>query len=362
MNLYSIIYQLVCENDCVIIPGFGGFVTNRFPAEVDFSKQEFYPPCRKVAFNESLSLSDGLLLNYISQNENMTWAEAELAVNAFVAELNSKLADGKTLAFEGLGEFSRRTGCLVFVPDAGNLLDESFGLATFNFPILSSESKPRVESAIIKGTSDKAGRKSRKGRAIAWSLSAAAVVAGLVSVSLYMGWFDSLLGNGNGEISFAGFGFGGNKEQVVENKTEEIVEPQTADYVKEQVVAENELESDSDEAVDEIVEVAADDVLAENAETVDAVEEPVNEPPVVVAEANADIKVHIIAGCFANYSNAENVYNDLVSKGLSPQILPQNKGLYKVSVKGFATTSEACAELQTLKDLTGNDLLWVMKI
>ena len=77
MNLYNTIYQLVCDNDCVIIHGFGGFVTNRFPADVDFSKQEFYPPSRKVAFNENLSLSDGLLLNYISQTENVSLPKRE---------------------------------------------------------------------------------------------------------------------------------------------------------------------------------------------------------------------------------------------------------------------------------------------
>ncbi|MBO7481093.1 MAG: SPOR domain-containing protein [Bacteroidales bacterium] len=361
MNLYSTIYQLVCDNDCVIIPGFGGFVTNRFPAEVDFSKQEFYPPSRKVAFNENLSLSDGLLVNYISQSENMSWSDAELEVKSFVNDMNARLAEGKSLAFDGLGEFSRRTGTLVFVPDASNLLDESFGLPSFNFPMLPSESKPRVESAIIKGTPDKKGKKRGKGRVIAWSLSAVAVIAGLVCMSLYMGWFDNLFGNGNGETVFAGFGFGGNNEQVVENKTEETVADQTADFVEEQaLVAEN--ESLSDEVADENIDVVNDEDLMENIETDEVVAEPVIEPQVVVAEVNPDIKVHIIAGCFANYSNAENVYNDLVSKGLSPQILPQQKGLYKVSVKGFATTADACAELQGLKDQSGNDQLWIMKM
>jgi len=350
MNLYNTIYQLVCENDCVIIPGFGGFVTNRFSADVDFSKQEFYPPSRKVAFNENLSLSDGLLLNYISQSENVSWAEAEQTVKLFVNELNEKLADGKSLSFDGLGEFSRRTGNLVFVPDCTNLLDESFGLTSFNFPMLPSESKPRIESAIIQGKKDK--KKFKAGRAIAWSLSAAAVIGGLICVSLYMGWFDRMIGNGNNENTMlAGFGVGGNTEQVAEITADEKADEQTADYIEEQeVVAENQTE--------------AEDVVLEIAEDVDI--EPIAEKTVVetpvVAEVNPEIKVHIIAGCFSNYSNAENVYNDLVAKGLTPQILPQHKGLYRVSVKGFANTADACAELQGLKELTGNDLLWVMKL
>lgn len=357
MNLYNTIYQLVCDNDCVIIPGFGGFVTNRFPADVDFSKQEFYPPSRKVAFNENLSLSDGLLLNYISQTENVSWADAELIVRSFVDELNEKLSDGKTLTFDDLGSFSRRTGSLVFVPNTANLLDEAFGLATFNFPMLPSVSKPRIESAIIKGIPDKNGKKNRKGRAIAWSLSAVAVIAGLVCMSLYMGWFDRLFGNGDDNTMLAGFGVSANNEQVVETANEAIADEQTADFAEIQEVVAEETESQ---------DLASEEVLADEEITTEevAVEEPVAtsvETPVVAVNAT-EYKVHIIAGCFANYENAENVYKDLSSRGLSPQILPLNKGLYKVSVKGFATTADACAELQALKEQTGNDSLWVMKM
>ncbi len=360
MDLYKTIYQLVCDNDCVIIPGFGGFVANRFPANIDFSKQEFYPPSRKVAFNESLSLSDGLLMNHISQTENVSWADADNIVRSFVDELNTKLADDKSVSFEGLGEFSRRTGSLVFTSNSANLLDESFGLTTFNFPILHSASKPRIESAIIKGTPDKKGKKGGKGHAIAWSLSAVAVIAGLVCMSLYMGWFDKIFGNGGDENTMlAGFGVNGNTEQVVEVADEVTADEQVAVF------------ADAQEAVvedTEMIEAVSEELLADEeiaAEEVVATDEPVAvnvEATVDETSVCTDFKVHIIAGCFANYSNAENVYKDLSSRGLSPQILPLHKGLYKVSVKGFATTSDACAELQALKELTGNDQLWVMKM
>ncbi|MBO4613730.1 MAG: SPOR domain-containing protein [Bacteroidales bacterium] len=355
MNLYDAIYQLVCENDCVIIPGFGGFVMNRFPANVDFSKQEFYPPSRKVAFNENLSISDGLLVNYLSHAENISWAEADMAVKSFVDDLNRQLADGITVAFDGIGEFSRRTGNLVFVSNANNLLDESFGLPTFNFPMLHSASKPRIESAIIKGNPDKNGKKNRRGRAVAWSLSAVAVIAGLVCMSLYMGWFDHLFGSEDENTVFAGFGVGNNTTQVVETE-EPVVETITAETAD---IAAEDVSMDADEIVpEETIAEAEVEPVAE--ETIVA---EVAEPEVVVPEpAESEYRVHIIAGCFANYSNAENVYKDLSSRGLSPQILPLHKGLYKVSVKGFANTTDACAELQSLKELTGNDQLWVMKM
>lgn len=360
MNLYDVIYQLVCENDCVIIPGFGGFVVNRFSANVDFSKQEFRPPCRKVAFNENLSLSDGLLFNYLSQSENISWTEAQSTVESFVGELNEQLLAGKTVSFDGLGDFSRRTGNLVFVSNSNNLLDESFGLTSFNFPMLHSAAKPRIESAIIKGTPDNAGKKKHRGRLVAWSLSSVAVIAGLVCLAFYMGWFGQMFGTANENTQMAGFGMGETAKVVVSSSESETFDENTA------VIVENNVEPVSEEVVPEEIAEVVETVEEEPAEE-SVIEEPVaeavvEETVVAVAESNTDYKVHIIAGCFANYSNAENVYKDLQSKGLSPQILPLHKGLYKVSVKGFASTAEACAELQSLKAQTGNDLLWVLKL
>jgi len=365
MNLYEIVYQLVCANDCVIIPGFGGFVANRFPASVDFSKQEFCPPSRKVAFNESLSLSDGLLINHVSQTAGVSWDEADNMVREFVAELNAKLSEGKSVAFEGLGEFSRKSDCLVFVSSSANLLDESFGLISFNFPMLHSASKPQVESAIV-GSSDVGESKNkRKRRIIAWSLSsAAAVIVGLVCLSLYMGWFTYLFGNSDENTAVAGIGVVNGRpvqETVVEDK-EIVAVAETEDVVAEEEPTEDvpvEVESaEEEQAVEEMI----NEEIVENDEesTVDNVVESV--PESVAAENDVEYKVHIIAGCFSNYSNAENVYKNLLSSGLAPQILPLDKGLYKVSVKGFASVADACAELQTLKDLTGNEFLWIMKL
>ena len=364
MNLYDVVYQLVCANDCVIIPGFGGFVANRFPANVDFSKQEFCPPSRKVAFNESLSLSDGLLINHVSQTAGVPWEEADNMVREFVADLNAKLSEGKSVAFDGLGEFSRKSECLVFVSSSANLLDESFGLISFNYPMLRSASKLQVESAIVGGNEVGESKNKRKNRILAWSLSsAAAVIVGLVCLSLYMGWFTYLFGNSEENTAVAGIGIVNSRpvqETVVEEK--EIVSVvETEDVVTEELTEDEVAEVEFAEA-EPIVEESTSEEIVENVEesTVYNEVEPVSAP--VVVENDVEYKVHIIAGCFSNYSNAENVYKNLLSNGLAPQILPMDKGLYKVSVKGFASVADACAELQSLKDLTGNELLWIMKM
>ncbi len=344
MDLYSIVYQLVLENDCVIIPNFGGFVTNRFAADVDFSKQEFYPPSRKVAFNESLSLSDGLLINYVSQKEKLSWHEAEETVKSFVADINCKLMENQIVVFEGLGEFSRLSGNLVFAPSASGLLEDAFGLPTFNFPMLHSAAKLKVEKTVIKVADDKPkGR--RTGKIIAWSLSSAAVIGALICLTLHFGWIDSIKNSNGVNTILAGFGFG--------NTTEQVADPQPTEIIEEKEVEELVVEQTDTAETEEESESFAEEVLLEaETEVAETSEE-------AVAETTVEYKTHIIAGCFAEYANAENVYKDLQSKGLNPTILPLHKGLYKVSVKGFASSKEACAELQSLKEQSGNASLWV---
>ena len=49
------------DNDCVMLPGLGGFVCNPRSAWYDASKRQMVPPSRDVLFNPRLTTNDGLL-------------------------------------------------------------------------------------------------------------------------------------------------------------------------------------------------------------------------------------------------------------------------------------------------------------
>ena len=55
------IRKLLFEFDCVIIPDFGGLLTNRVGVRYDESSQLFKPAGKRLAFNEILKIDDGLL-------------------------------------------------------------------------------------------------------------------------------------------------------------------------------------------------------------------------------------------------------------------------------------------------------------
>jgi nucleoid DNA-binding protein len=66
MTIFKDIVDLLHNNDCVILPGFGAFVLKKKSATV--VGNEFIPPSKKVSFNSMLKENDGLLVKQISRS------------------------------------------------------------------------------------------------------------------------------------------------------------------------------------------------------------------------------------------------------------------------------------------------------
>ena len=142
LDLGSYIIQLLFEHDCVIVPGFGGFVANYCDATHDESSHTFYPPSKKIVFNSSLSHNDGLLINHVAKQLNVEYVEAEQLVMQSVDEAWLMLEKGETLKLDGLGSFRYNDDALlVFEPHlVENLLTDSCGMSSFRFPPLNYQS------------------------------------------------------------------------------------------------------------------------------------------------------------------------------------------------------------------------------
>ena len=54
IELSQHIEVLLLENDCVIVPGLGGFVAHYTPA-IQLEENMFLPPTRTIGFNPQLS-------------------------------------------------------------------------------------------------------------------------------------------------------------------------------------------------------------------------------------------------------------------------------------------------------------------
>ena len=133
--------DLLFRHECVIIPGFGGFVSNFSPARVNPSTHTFSPPSRILTFNKNLNNNDGLLANHIALKEQILFQDALSRVKDFVATLNQSLGGGQSFSIRRIGSFqSDKSGKLSFVPEAGSgFLQESFGLQSFKSPAIRRE-------------------------------------------------------------------------------------------------------------------------------------------------------------------------------------------------------------------------------
>lgn len=129
MNLANYISDLLYRYECVIVPKFGGFVTNNKSARIDASHHTLYPPYKQITFNSHLINNDGLLANYIASVDHISY---ECAVNYIQFEIDAwkeKLKNSE-LSLNGLGTFNLLDGKLHFEPQQKvNYLTSSFGLS-----------------------------------------------------------------------------------------------------------------------------------------------------------------------------------------------------------------------------------------
>lgn len=120
------------DNDCVMLPGLGGFVCNPRSAWYDASKRQMVPPSRDVLFNPRLTTNDGLVANELMAKYGATYREAIDALEAVVGKVKRELKKGSSVDLPGIGRlYMESDGLLRFVTDAEfERLLRSFGHAS----------------------------------------------------------------------------------------------------------------------------------------------------------------------------------------------------------------------------------------
>ena len=107
------------DYDCVIIPGFGGFVCNERPAWYDDDKEEMVPPSRDVLFNPNLTHNDGLLAQEIIRSAGLSFSEAMKLAKEEAAFITAELLGGNQVEIQGVGRlYAGEDGVNRFTPDA----------------------------------------------------------------------------------------------------------------------------------------------------------------------------------------------------------------------------------------------------
>ena len=296
MELLAYIKELLLLNDCVIIPGFGGFVSNYKPANIRSS--QFNPPSKEISFNKKLNFNDGLFINHISEKEGGNYLAVSKRVELLVQELNYRLTDGETIHIDGVGDLAYdKNESLVFNPAIReNLNLDAYGLRAFNFETLYT--KNLVRSKISQEDRDAVQVLFQK-RTLKKVLVAIPVLVALALVPIK-----------------------NNKENLQKSDLSSLTEMMT---VKAKV--------------------------PEASPVVKYIEE--------VKEQPQDHRYFIIGGSFRSENNAEKFIEQKVEQGFNARNLGVIKGLHYIALNSFATFSEAKSAQMKVKTGSPGSGVWI---
>jgi len=334
MKVAHYISELLFANDCVIVPGFGGFVSNYAPAKIHPVNHTFYPPSKSILFNSKLLSDDGLLLHAISMGEGISYEQAKQMVDGFTHDCTHNLNEGKYVKLERIGKIRKdEDGRYLFDPDTSvNYLEDSYGLPTFiSPPILRSPMHKRLEKKF-------ADRRPRpvseiKNRSVYWAAVA------LVPVLLLTGWI----------IFNPVSKFDGSQQSAV------ITIPETE--INNAASGKAELNTNPIQAT------AIKDMSFSESGSVPVQNNEAEAVPSQVKE-NINISVskfYVIGGAFKIRENADKLLAVLRDEGYHAEDVGQNPaGLYMVSYFSSEDKSEALVNLATIRR-EKNPSAWLLK-
>ncbi|WP_299213096.1 SPOR domain-containing protein [uncultured Aquimarina sp.] len=327
-NTAKYISELLYRYECVILPGFGAFLTKRQPAMIQESTHAFFPPQKLISFNSQLQNNDGLLANYMASAENISYTDAVAKIQRYVLSLNNKMAVGQRVELGGIGSFFTSVeDTLQFEPSQDtNYLTEAFGLNSFISPSIVREEEKTAPKVVMAQVTREAYKEEvqaieettpiaftperRRERPYIKYAAAAAILVGVV-----------------GFIGLDQF----NKQVDLEN-----------DRIS--VNAEKEIENRIQEATFEI----ASPLPAINLNIIKAEEaSSENSNPITVNTAG---KYHVVAGAYRIKANANKKVLKLKTKGFDARLIGVNKyGLHQVVYNSYENRLEALKALQNIK-------------
>lgn len=326
MKIAQYIKELLYRYECVVIPGFGAFLAQRKPAEIHQSTHAFYPPKKSLSFNRQLIENDGLLTNYVSKAENVSYEKASERVNHFTVELLESLKQHHEVVLEDLGTFVLQNGKALFQPFYHhNLLLDSFGMTSFTSAEIERQSaavtqEPAVaaekasDKKVVPISSEKHQKTSEENtrkipstkRSSYLKYAAVGIIALGISGLVGANWYGNSVENHN------------------------LAEQQKADQQMEQKIQ----------------------------RATFVIDTPL--PEIIFKVTTQTGKYHIVAGAFRNEENAVKKLDELKTKGFKARQIGVNKwGLHQVIYESHENRLEALKALRNIKH-SYNNAAWLL--
>ena len=373
MKLEELISKLILHNNCVVIPGFGGFVASRVSAKID-SNGIIYPPHKAVLFNKQLVNNDGLLVHAYSHENGISFDHALKELTDEIQLWNEELTKGNRLNLEQLGFlYLDDEKNLRFEQDRfHNLLLESFGMENVQFipekaivkekltlekveptveneipiaiaPTLKVSNPKELKSAPKEKKTTKSHDELKEKKTVTRKLLKYAAAACLLPLGFYSFWIpmktDILQ---SGIISSQDFNpFRSDRTaQYVPTQKPDIFE-KTASWVS--------LASELDKLPNSVKNYSFDlfqddrfiSVLIASEDDEPLASEKTSLDERIIPETNSEGNIQVLVGSFSNTNNANQLVNDLQNEGFKAYKFAEPSGLTRVSAGRFSKLEEA---------------------
>jgi hypothetical protein len=146
------IERLLLDNDCVVIPGFGGFVLHPCSAVYQSDVHKFCPPYKEIVFNPTLIHQDGLLPESYIQMYGMTFNQAQNALKKDVAALHNQIDKAGEIYLDKIGFLKKGDdGKVFFEPDSDSsfLGLRPYGLYAFHLPPVPRDTRDETTEVVM---------------------------------------------------------------------------------------------------------------------------------------------------------------------------------------------------------------------
>ena len=369
ISIAEAISDLLFVRDTVVVPGLGAFVKKPVSAKVNPVANYFAMPSSEIIFDANLREDNELVVNYMSEKNDIPKEEAQKLLSMFVSDCFNSLKQGKKVVLNQIGTLSYDWASdLVFEQDKSvNYNADSFGLCDFTpEPVLRSKTKDEIKTEIEQQQKDKNTPMSVDEKAVhkqdeededdlgrglgwLWILLGLLLVAGVV-YGLY--YFKVIKLPWQKEV----------RPVVTEPKTYTLPFYQKTWEWKEPVV------QDTTQMVGDTVKTPTEQQPVEQPKTqpveqpkTQPVEQPktqpieqpkpqaVEQPKVQPSATSAEGNILIIGGCFGVEENAIKLTNTLKEKGYAGALYEMHYNMWYVSFGRYKTDEEAAAALREIR-------------
>ena len=347
IELAQHIETLLLENDCVIVPGFGGFVAHYSPATRVKEENIFLPPTRTIGFNPQLKLNDGVLVQSYMSAYDTSFADASRIVEKEVNEFIGLLHEEGKAHLDNIGEIHYNIyGNYEFVPYDYKITTPSlYGLDSFEIHELSA--LQQKEKVLVPTYQEKEKKTFEISINRAYLRNAAAMIAAIV---LFFA-FSTPVENTDVQKN--------NYAQLLPSELFEQIEKQsvvvTPVYVKSDAMQQaKKLSASSASTKTSSAKKHTTDKTKTSkpiaVREVKVVKQETTAPaPAVKSQESANHPFHIIVAGGISLKDAEAIATQLKSKGFADAKALNTDGKVRVSISSFNNRDEATKQLLELR-------------